>query len=151
MLFTFTFKQMYVNWIIFLYAEISTDLKLQRLHSEIKISLKIDKAVRSSDPEYLTVFLVKVVCFDVAAYILILFIFLNIFVFRESLWMIYWAKIHARRASLMDSWTLSSLGCEEVPGCLRWDRYPAGHHSAPAETQRSHRHTEKGEQRASPA
>lgn len=26
-------------------AEISTDLKLQRLHSEIKISLKIDKAV----------------------------------------------------------------------------------------------------------
>lgn len=26
-------------------AEMSTDLKLQRLHSEIKISLKIDKAV----------------------------------------------------------------------------------------------------------
>lgn len=43
-------------------------------------------------------------------------------------------------AFLMDSSTHSSLGCEEVPGCIRWDRHPACHHSAPAETQRTHCH-----------
>lgn len=33
-----------------LFPEVSTDLKLQRLHSEIKISLKIDNAVSGTAP-----------------------------------------------------------------------------------------------------
>lgn len=33
--------------LFFLHLEMSTDLKLQRLHSEIKISLKIDNPVSS--------------------------------------------------------------------------------------------------------
>lgn len=45
-----TFNRSHVNQIHLLFScvEISTDLKLQRLHSEIKISLKIDRTVRSS-------------------------------------------------------------------------------------------------------
>lgn len=44
-------------------------------------------------------------------------------------------------ASHRDTWP----GCEEVFGCVGWDRCPPSHHPAPAETQRADCDAQKGE------